>query len=164
MKIENLKDLFHHELKDLFSAEDQITDALPKMIEAVSDDELRRALEEHLEVTRTQRDRIERIADDLGWGARGHKCKGMEGLIEEGEELLEEDVPEDVLDAAIIGAAQRVEHYEIAAYGTARTHAEQLGLQDAVDLLQTTLEEESEADEKLTRLAERRVNVEAMSD
>lgn len=164
MKIENLKDLLHHELKDLFSAEDQIIDALPKMIEAVGDDELRRALEEHLEVTRTQRDRIEQIADDLGWGPRGHKCKGMEGLIEEGEELLEEDLPEDILDAAIIGAAQRVEHYEIAAYGTARTHAEQIGLQDVAELLQTTLDEESEADEKLTRLAERRVNVEAVTD
>lgn len=161
MNIENLKDLLHHQMKDLWSAENQIIDALPNLIEAVSDEDLRSALEDHLEVSRTQQERVEEICDELGWGPRGHKCKGMEGLIEEGEDLLKEDLPPAVLDAAIIGAAQRVEHYEIAAYGTARTHARQLGMEDVAERLQTTLDEESEANEKLTNLAEREVNLEA---
>lgn len=161
MNIENLKDLLHHEMKDLWSAENQIINALPGLVEAVSDEDLRSALKDHLAVSRTQQKRVEEICDELGWGPRGHKCKGMEGLIEEGEDLLTEDLPPAVLDAAIIGAAQRVEHYEMAAYGTARTHARQLGMDDVAERLQTTLDEESEANEKLTRLAEREVNLEA---
>jgi len=164
MKIETLKDLFHHELKDLWSAEDQITRALPKMIDAASDKELLTALSEHLKATREHRRRIEAICEEQGWGPRGHKCVGMEGLIKESEDLLKDDLPTEVRDAAIIGAAQRVEHYEIAAYGTARTYAEKLGLTSAADRLQTTLEEEGEADRLMTRLAERRINFEAMVD
>lgn len=161
MKLESMKDLLHHDLKDLYSAERQIIEALPKMIDACSDDELRSALEEHLEVTRKQKDRLEKISEDEGFDLKGHKCKGMEGLIKEGEELLEEDVDPDVLDAAIIEAAQRVEHYEIAAYGSARNHASRLGKSDVADELQRTLDEEGEADERLTRLATRKINVEA---
>lgn len=164
MNIENLEDLFHHELKDLWSAEDQLTKALPKMIDAATDKELQTALSDHLKVTRTQKKRIERIAEQLGWGARGHRCKGMEGLITEGEDLLKEDLPADVRDAAIIGAAQRAEHYEIAAYGTAREHAEKLGLKDVADELQITLEEEGATDRRLTQIAERRINFQAMMD
>lgn len=161
MNIETLKDLLHHQMKDLWSAENQIVDALPSIIEAVSDESLRNALEDHLEVSRTQQERIEEICDGLGWGPRGHKCKGMEGLIKEGNDLLHEDLPPAVLDAAMIGAAQRVEHYEMAAYGTARTHARQLGMDDVAERLQTTLDEESEANETLTTLAEREVNLDA---
>jgi len=163
MKIETLKDLFHHELKDLWSAEDQLTKALPKMIDAATDKELQSALSDHLSVTRKQKKRIESISDDLGWGPRGHRCKGMAGLIEEGSDILDDELPADVRDAAIIGAAQRVEHYEMAAYGTARTHAEKLGLYDAADELQKTLDEEGEADRALTRIAERSINFEAMT-
>lgn len=163
MKIETLKDLFHHELKDLWSAEDQLTTALPKMIDAASDKELQKALSDHLSVTRTQKKRIEAICDEMGWGPRGHRCKGMAGLIEEGSDYLDDELPANVRDVAIIGAAQRVEHYEMAAYGTARTHAEKLGLHDAAEELQKTLEEEGEADRALTRLAERSLNFEAMA-
>ncbi len=162
MKIENLTDLFHHELKDLWSAEDQIAKALPKMIDAATDKELQKALSDHLKQTRQQKKRIEAICEAQGWGPRGHRCAGMEGLIKEGEDLIKDDLPAEVMDAAIIGAAQRVEHYEIAAYGTARTHAEKLGLRDAADQLQVTLDEEGEADRLMTRLAERRINFEAM--
>ncbi|MFW6089878.1 MAG: ferritin-like domain-containing protein [Gemmatimonadota bacterium] len=162
MNIENLKDLFQHELKDLWSAEDQLTKALPKMIDAASNKELMTALSDHLKDTRAQKKRVERIAEQFGWGAQGHRCKGMEGLIAEGEDLLKKDLPTDVRDAAIIGAAQRVEHYEIAAYGTAREHAEKLGLQDAADELQITLEEEGAADRRLTQIAERSINFQAM--
>ena len=162
MEIESLKDRFHHELKDLWSAEDQITKALPKMIDAATDKELQTALSDHLKQTRQQKKRIEAIADAQGWGAQGHRCVGMEGLIKEGEDLIKEDLPPEVMDAAIIGAAQRVEHYEIAAYGTARTHAEKLGLTDAADQLQVTLDEEGKADRLMTRLAERSINFQAM--
>jgi ferritin-like metal-binding protein YciE len=162
MKMQTLEDLFHHELKDIYSAEKQLTKALPKMAKAATHEELRAAFEEHLEVTETQLERIEGILDQLGVNARGAKCPAMEGLIEEGKELLEMDAEPDVLDAALICAAQRVEHYEIAAYGCARTFAQQLGYDDIAEVLQTTLEEEAEADEKLTQIAESRVNAEAM--
>lgn len=161
MKLETLNDLFHHEIKDLYSAETQIIDALPKMIDATSDEKLRTALEEHLEVTKKQKQRLEGICDDENCDPSGHECKGMKGLIEEGEELLEEDASPDVLDAGIIAAAQRIEHYEIAGYGSARTYARKLGKDDAAKKLQATLDEESEADERLTKVAESRVNVKA---
>lgn len=161
MQLKTMKDLFQHDIKDLYSAETQIIEALPKMIDACSHDELRSALEEHLEVTRKQKQRLKKICDEEGFDPTGHKCKGMEGLIKEGEELLEEDAEADVLDAAIIAAAQRVEHYEISGYGSARNHASRLGKDDVADELQKTLDEESEADERLTRLATRDVNVEA---
>ena len=161
MAMESMQDLYLHELKDIYNAEKQILQALPKMAKKANHDELRRAFEEHRSVTEEQVRRLETIFSDLGQSPSGKKCKGMEGLIEEGEELLEEDADPDVRDAALIGAAQRVEHYEIAAYGTARTYARQLGFDKHVELLQRTLDEEGQTDERLTKLAESRVNREA---
>jgi ferritin-like metal-binding protein YciE len=159
--MESMQDLYLHELKDLYSAEKQILQALPKMASKANHNELREAFEEHQATTEEQVRRLETIFDELGKKPGGKKCKGMEGLIEEGEELLEEDADPDVRDAALIGAAQRVEHYEIAGYGTARTYARQLGFDRQAELLQRTLEEEGETDERLTRLAEGRINREA---
>lgn len=161
MKLDSLEKLFVHELKDLYSAEQQILEALPKMAKAARHDELRKAFEDHHGQTEGHVRRLERIFDELGYQATGQKCRGMEGLIEEGEELLEEDADEDVRDAGMIAAAQRVEHYEIAGYGSARTYAQLLGKDSAADLLQQTLDEEGEADKKLTRLAEQLVNLAA---
>jgi ferritin-like metal-binding protein YciE len=152
--MEKLQDLFVHELKDLYSAEQQLIEALPKMASSASTPELRRAFETHLEQTRGHAERIEQIFESFDRKPGGVKCKGMEGLIKEGEEAIKEDSPGPVKDAALIAAAQRVEHYEIAGYGTARTFAEHLGEKQAVRLLQQTLEEEGEADKLLTRLAE----------
>jgi ferritin-like metal-binding protein YciE len=159
--MESMQDLYLHELKDMYSAEKQILQALPKMASKANHNELRKAFEEHQATTEEQVRRLETIFDELGKKPGGKKCKGMEGLIEEGEELLEEDADPDVRDAALIGAAQRVEHYEIAGYGTARTYARQLGFDRQAELLQRTLEEEGETDERLTRLAEGRINREA---
>jgi len=161
MKLKSLSALFHHELKDLYSAEKQLVEALPKMAEAATNEQLKAGFEEHLEQTKGHVERLETIAKDLDIALGGHKCAAMEGLIEEGSELLEEEAEPAVLDAALIGAAQRVEHYEMAGYGTARTLAEVLGYDEAVDLLQQTLDEERETDEKLTELAESSVNAEA---
>jgi ferritin-like metal-binding protein YciE len=160
-KLNNLQDLFHHELKDLYSAEQQILQALPKMAQAADHQELRRAFEEHEQMTRDQVRRLDMIADELGVTLKGHKCKGIEGIIQEGEELLRADADSDVRDAGLIGAAQRVEHYEIAGYGTARTFAQRLGHDRVAQLLQQTLEEEGQTDERLTRLAESMVNRDA---
>jgi ferritin-like metal-binding protein YciE len=156
-----VQELLVDQLKDLFSAENQIIKALPKMAKNATSEQLRVAFERHLEETRNHVARLEQIADDMGVSLRGKKCKGMEGLLEEGKEALEE-FEDDVLDAAMIGAAQRVEHYEIAAYGTARTHASLLGMTKAARLLQQTLDEEGRTDKKLTDLAERVVNMEAL--
>jgi ferritin-like metal-binding protein YciE len=158
MSLESMQDLYLHELKDIYNAEKQILQALPKMAEKASHDQLRQAFEEHRRVTEEQVRRLDTIFDDLGQSSSGQKCKGMEGLIEEGEEILEEDADPDVRDAALIAAAQRIEHYEIAAYGTARTYAKQLGFGKHADLLQSTLNEEGETDKHLTRLAESRIN------
>lgn len=160
MKLESLRDLFVDELKDLYSAENQLLKALPKMAKAASSSELQAAFEEHLEVTQGQVQRLEKVFKKLGVSPKGKKCKAMEGLIEEGKELLEEDAEPAVLDAALIAAAQKVEHYEIAGYGTVRTYARMLGHEDAASLLQQTLDEEGEADKKLTELSEA-INVEA---
>jgi ferritin-like metal-binding protein YciE len=160
MKIDNLQKLYVEELRDLHSAERQIIQALPKMIKASSSPDLKAALQEHLDVTKEQLARLDQIFEALGKKGTGKKCKGMEGILEEGKEILEEDMTPELLDAAIIAAAQHVEHYEMAGYGTARTHAQLLGDTAAVKLLQTTLDEEGDADKKLTQLAER-VNVEA---
>lgn len=157
-----LEELLQDELKDLYSAENQIIKALPKMAKAATSPELRRAFERHLEETRRQVERLDEIGAELDIKMTGKKCKGMEGLIAEGKELLEEDLPEDALDAGLIGAAQKVEHYEIAAYGTARTHAEMLGYRRVAKLLQQTLNEEGATDKKLTQLAESVVNYEAV--
>jgi ferritin-like metal-binding protein YciE len=161
MKIKSLHDLYVHELKDLYNAENQIIKALPKMAKKANSTELRSALEEHLEVTRRQAERLERIFQRLDESPKGSTCKGMEGIIDEGEDMLDEDVPQPVGDAALISSAQRVEHYEMAAYGTVRTFARQLGYEDDAGLLQQTLDEEGEADKKLTRIAESRTNIEA---
>lgn len=161
MKMKTLEDLFVHELKDLMSAEKQLVKALPKMIKAATNDDLRQALESHLQETEEQARRLEEIFKQLDIPSRSMKCKAMEGLIEEGKEALEEEMEDSVRDAAIICAAQRVEHYEIAGYGCARTFADQLGHQDASRLLQRTLDEEKAADEKLTQIAMTAVNTEA---
>lgn len=160
-KIRTFEDLFVDELKDLYNAEQQLTRALPKMAKAASTPELKTALEKHMEETRQQVERLERVFELIGAPAKGKLCHAMKGLIEEGQELVKEGMESPVLDAGIIGAAQRVEHYEIAGYGTARTMAEVLGHQKAVKLLEQTLKEEKAADEKLTRIAESVVNVRA---
>jgi ferritin-like metal-binding protein YciE len=149
----NLEELFVHELKDVLDAERQILKALPKMAKSAESDELRAAFEEHKSVTETQVERLETIFKSLDKAARGKHCPGMEGLLKEGEELIKEEEAGPTLDAAMIGAAQKVEHYEIAAYGTLVTYAKLLELEDAVDLLTETLAEEKEADEKLTAIA-----------
>jgi ferritin-like metal-binding protein YciE len=158
-----LEELLQDELKDLYSAENQIIKALPKMAKAATSPELRRAFERHLEETRRQVERLDQIGEELEMKMTGKKCKGMEGLIAEGKELMEEDLEADALDAGLIGAAQKVEHYEIAAYGTARTHAEMLGYRRIAKLLQQTLNEEGMTDKKLTQLAESVVNYEAVN-
>jgi ferritin-like metal-binding protein YciE len=157
-----LDELLQDELKDLYSAENQIIKALPKMAKAATSPELRRAFERHLEETRRQVERLDQIGEELEVKLTGKKCKGMEGLLAEGRELMEEGLEEDALDAGLIGAAQKVEHYEIAAYGTARTHAEMLGYRRIAKLLQQTLNEEGATDKKLTQLAESVVNYEAV--
>jgi ferritin-like metal-binding protein YciE len=162
MNIDSLEKLFVHELKDLHSAENQILKALPKMAEKASNPDLRKAFELHQRQTEEQVKRLEQIFDTMDHKPGGHKCKGMEGLIAEGEDVMEDAEDDAVRDAGMIAAAQRVEHYEIAAYGTARTYAKMLGRDDAVQLLQQTLDEEGETDKKLTQLAESRVNPEAM--
>ncbi|MBW3625305.1 MAG: ferritin-like domain-containing protein [Armatimonadetes bacterium] len=163
MKLDTLKDLFVEELQDLYSAEQQIIEALPKMAESASNPQLKTAFEEHLKMTQEQKSRLEKIAQQLGVDPSGKHCKGMEGLIKEGQELMKEDADPAVLDAGLITAAQRVEHYEIAGYGTARTYASTLGHAEVCRLLQTTLEEEGETDHRLTRIAEQVVNPKAMS-
>ena len=152
MSAENLQELFVEELRDMYDAEKRITKALPKMAKAVESNELRTAFEEHLEITRMHINRLEEVFKSLGLAARGKPCDGMKGLLEEGASHIEE-LEGSTLDAALIGAAQRVEHYEIAAYGTLATWADLLGYQDAKDLLGQTLEEEKEADETLTGIA-----------
>jgi ferritin-like metal-binding protein YciE len=153
MPAENLHELFVDELKDIYDAEKQLTKALPKMAKAAESPDLRAAFEEHLEITRMQVDRLEEVFKSLGMAARGKPCEGMKGLIEEGQEKMEELERGATLDAALIASAQKVEHYEIASYGTLATFAEIMGHQDAKDLLGQTLDEEKEADEKLTQVA-----------
>ena len=161
MKIKTLEDLLTDELKDLYSAENQITKALPKMAKTTQSRELRTAFEEHLRQTENQVRRLERACNDLGISPKGKKCVGMEGLLEEGKEVMTTAEDPNALEAGLIGAAQKVEHYEIAAYGTAAAHAKQLGFGSVADLLIQTLEEEKRTDEKLTRIAENQVNVQA---
>jgi ferritin-like metal-binding protein YciE len=164
MALKTLDDLYVHELKDLYAAEKQILKALPKMAKKATSDKLRQGFEEHLRQTETHVERLDEIFEGLGKTPRGAKCVAMEGLIEEGKELMEEDAEPHVLDAGLISAAQRVEHYEMAGYGTARTYARLLGYSDAEELLQQTLDEEKATDEKLTELAESEVNVEASQE
>lgn len=155
MKIDTCNALLEEELKDIYDAEKRLVKALPKMAKGASSDELRSAIEEHLEVTKGQVQRLEQVFENLGMSAKAKPCAGMKGLIEEGEEVLQQEAEDTLKDAAIIGAAQRVEHYEMAAYGTARTLAEYLGNDEAAALLQETLDEEKEADEKLSEISMR---------
>ena len=161
MKLNTLETLYVEELRDLYNAENQLLKALPKMAKTASSPELKQAFEEHLDQTQEHVDRLEEIFDKLGQSPKGKKCKAMEGLIEEGSEILEEEGENSVIDAGIIAAAQKVEHYEIASYGTVRAFANMLGEEDAAELLQQTLDEEGETDKRLTELAEEIVNVEA---
>lgn len=158
MTLDNLKDLYVEQLRDLYNAEQQLTEALPQMVEAASHSELRQAFESHLEETREHVQRIESIFNDLGESPSGEKCEAMEGLIEEGEELLQKDADDDVLDAGLIAAAQKVEHYEISGYGTVATYAELLDRDNDHKILTRTLSEEKEADKKLNRIAKDIVN------
>jgi ferritin-like metal-binding protein YciE len=154
MSLMSLEDLFKDEIKDLYSAETQLTKALPKMAKKASSDELREAFMSHLEQTRGHVERLEKIGTALEIKLPGKKCKAMEGLVEEGKEVIDEDGEDAVLDLALIAAAQRVEHYEVSGYSSLRALAEFLGYTDAVELLQETLDEESAADEKLTQIAQ----------
>jgi ferritin-like metal-binding protein YciE len=158
MSLESLADLYLEELKDLYSAENQIIKALPKMIKAATSPELKEAFADHLEQTKGHVERLVQICDDLGKSPKGKKCMGMEGIIKDGAELIEEDPAPDVLDAGLASAAQHVEHYEMAGYGSVRTWAEQLGHDMHVELLQQTLDEEKEADRLLTQIAESSLN------
>ena len=160
MEMESLRDLFVEELKDLYSAENQILKALPKMIKKAASKELKNGFEQHLKETQGHVERLDKIFQELDESPRGKKCKGMEGVIADGKELMEEDAEPEVMDAGLIGAAQHVEHYEMAGYGCVRTYAELLGHSNFVELLQKTLDEEKATDEKLTQLA-RKINVQA---
>lgn len=170
-KMRDLRDLLTHEVADLYSAEQQIIDAMPAMIEKANNSQLRLALEQHLQVTRNQADRLTQVQSILGernkeesgifanlFGS-GVKCKGMEGLIEEGQKVMAENMSPEVMDAAIIACAQKIEHYEICGYGTARAYARQLGLTEAERLLEQTLDEEHQADDLLTSMALNSVNL-----
>ena len=159
-----LKKLLKDELEDLYDAEQQLVKALPKMADASTSPELQRALKQHLTVTQNQVTRLERVFEALGEKARRKPCKGMAGIVSEGNEMLEEDLDESTMDAAIISAAQKVEHYEIASYGTVRTLAQTLGNNEVAELLEETLDEEKEADKLLTQIAESAINSEAASD
>lgn len=164
MQMESLRELYIDELKDLYSAEKQLVKALPKMARNATNEQLKRAFETHLAETETHVERLEEIFETLEASPRGKKCIGMEGLIEEGNELIEEDAEEDVLDAGLISKAQHVEHYEIAGYGTVRTYAQLLGEEEHARLLQQTLDEEARTDKLLSQLAESGINIEALSE
>jgi ferritin-like metal-binding protein YciE len=159
--MENLQDLMKEDLKDVLHAENQIIKALPKMIKSASNPQLQQAFQMHLEQTKGHVSRIEEVMGMMGMPVKGKTCKAMQGIIEEGKEVMSEDAEDDVMDAALIGAAQKVEHYEIATYGTLCTYAELLGLRDAKRLLGQNLEEEKQTDAKLSQLAESLINLEA---
>jgi ferritin-like metal-binding protein YciE len=179
-KMKDLKDLLRHEIEDLYSAEEQIIEAMPAMIEKANDPSLKKALKEHLKITENQRNRLNKVQKLLSekegeetteekktgllgrlFGGGAQKCKGMEGLITEGEKVMKEDMNGDVMDAAIISCAQKIEHYEICGYGTAKAYARELNLGQVAELLEETLNEEYEADDRLTDLAVTRLNKEA---
>lgn len=163
MSMKTLKDLYIHELKDLYSAEKQLTEALPKMAEAATAEDLRQAFQSHLEETREQLERVHGLLKNLGENPGNTTCEAMQGLIEEGEEIIKEDASSEVKDAALIAAAQRVEHYEMAGYGTARAFAETLGESEAAAVLDGILQEESSANSKLNSLATGQINTAALS-
>ncbi|HET6408737.1 MAG TPA: ferritin-like domain-containing protein [Chthoniobacteraceae bacterium] len=160
MELNTLQHLYIHELKDLYSAEKQLVKALPKMAKAATDKELAAGFQKHLGETKVHAERLEKILKSHNETTRGPKCKGMEGVVAEGAEMIEEEADDEVRDAGLIAAAQRVEHYEMAGYGTARTYARLLGDRDGAALLQQTLEEESATDKKLTEAA-KKINIAA---
>lgn len=162
--METLNDLLQDELKDIYDAEKQLTKALPKLAKKASAQELKSAFEEHLRQTEEHIQRLEQVFDQLGMPAKGKKCKGMQNLIAEGDDLIGDAETDDARDAVMIAAAQKVEHYEIASYGTVRTWANLLGHDDVASLLEETLDEEKETDQRLTELAESFINVEAAGD
>ena len=164
MKLDTLQQLYTDELRDLYNAENQLLKALPKMAKAASSEELKDAFEKHLEQTKGHVERLEEVFQELGEKPKGTTCRAMKGLIEEGSEILKQDGDESVIDAGIIVAAQKVEHYEIAGYGSVRTFAHLLGQNKAAELLQSTLDEESEANEVLNRIAESIINPEALME
>lgn len=161
MNLDSLKKLYVHELKDLYSAENQLLETVPTLIEAAGDEELTTSLENQLDRTKTQIQRLEKIFGTLDFSPRGHRCRGMEGLITETREVLSDVEDQEVRDAAVAAMVQRLAHYQIAGYGTARAYAEKLGQYEAADLLRESLDEEGAADREMSRLAERRLNFEA---
>ncbi len=161
IKITDLRTLLVHELKDLYSAETQLVKALPRMAKAAHAPELADAFNTHLQETKVHVERLQSVFQNLDYAPTGHHCKGMEGLLAEGKDMIHEDAPEHVKDAGLICAAQKVEHYEMAGYGCARTFARLLGMNEIADTLQSTLDEEGATDKKLTKLAESTVNAEA---
>ncbi len=161
--MKNLTELLGHEIQDLYSAESQLVAALPEMANAVNNSKLKKAFENHLEETKNQKKRLEKVAELLSIEPDGEQCKGMEGLLKEGKKIMKEDAEPEAKDAALIGAAQKVEHYEIAGYGTACTYAKMLNLEEVANLLSETLAEEKEADEILTDLAVEKINKMAMA-
>ena len=161
MELESLQDLYIHELKDLYSSEKKLIKALPKMAKAATNADLAAGFKLHLEETKEQAARLEQILKSHDESTRGPKCKGMEGVIAEGDEMIEEEADDDVRDAGLIAAAQRVEHYEMAGYGCARAYAEMLGDKEGAALLKTTLDEEAATDKKLSKLAKTVINVKA---
>jgi len=164
MKLDTLQKLYTNELRDLYNAEHQLLKALPKMAKAASSEDLKDAFEKHLEQTKSHVERLEQVFEELNEKPKGKTCRAMKGLVEEGSEILQQDGEESVLDAGIIVAAQKVEHYEIAGYGSVRTFAHLLGQNKAAELLQTTLDEEAETNQVLNRLAESIVNPEALME
>jgi ferritin-like metal-binding protein YciE len=164
MEMQNLQDLMVENLKDLYSAETQLLKSLPKVVKKVEHPELKAALEQHVEETRTQIQRLEQIFEQLGEKPKGKHCKGMEGLLEENKEMMAEDADPDVMDAGLIVGCQKVEHYEIAGYGSAVTFAKLLGNKEAAQLLAQTLDEEERTDKKLTQLAKKAINLQAKGD
>ncbi|MDN3595632.1 ferritin-like domain-containing protein [Zunongwangia endophytica] len=161
--MKDLKELFEHQLKDLYSAESQLLKALPKMVKAANNDALKKAFEGHLEETKEHKERLSEICKELGIKPTGETCKAMKGLIEEAEDFLKEETSEEVSDAGIIADAQRIEHYEISGYGTVVRYAKELGYKELATKLQKTLDEEYAADKKLDKLAEKRLNKKAMA-
>ena len=161
MQMDNLQELLIEEMKDIYNAEGQLLKALPRMAKKATNPKLKKAFETHTRETEGQIKRLEQAFEKLGEKARGKKCKAMEGIVEEGKEVMSEDMDDDVMDAALIGMAQKIEHYEIAGYGTARTFAHQLGYDRMASLLQETLDEEGNADKILTEVAEQVVNANA---
>ena len=163
MEMESLRDLFLDELRDMYHAEGQMIKSLPRMAKKADSDELRTAFEQHLEETKKQQERLQEVFELFEEKPKTKVCKGMQGILEEGKEMMQEDIDADVLDAALIAAAQRAEHYEMAVYGTLRTYAQLLGEEEAANILQEILDEEGTTDKKLTQLAEK-INVEATHD